>query len=51
MAYIDRLKPAMRELVHEFGFDMVHGMIGDGWTDPKKLRPELEAWRERQKVA
>jgi hypothetical protein len=48
MAFVDRLKPPMRALVYEFGFDVVHGMFVDGWRDADRLRPELEAWRERQ---
>jgi len=48
MEFVDRLKPAMRALVYEFGFDVVHGMLGDGWSDADKLRAELEAWRERR---
>jgi hypothetical protein len=51
MAIVDRMKPEMRALVHEFGFEIVHGMLADGWNDAEKLRPELEAWRERQQEA
>ena len=48
MKFVDGLKPPMRELVREFGVEVVHGMFLDGWRDAEKLRPELEAWRERQ---
>lgn len=48
MEFVDRLKPPMRALVHEFGVDVVHGMFVDGHRDPVKLREELAAWRERQ---
>jgi hypothetical protein len=48
MWFIDRLKPAMRALVYEYDYTIVHGMFADGWTNADKLRPELDAWRERQ---
>jgi N-methylhydantoinase B/oxoprolinase/acetone carboxylase alpha subunit len=48
MAAIDKLSRPMRELVDEFGAAIVLGMIADGHRDARKLRIELEAWRERR---
>lgn len=50
MAIVDRMKPGMKALVHEYGFTVVNGMIADGYRDPDALRPELESWRERRQV-
>jgi hypothetical protein len=51
MAAIDKMKPAMRALVHEYGFLIVHNMIADGYRDPVALRPLLETWRQRRQEA
>jgi hypothetical protein len=48
MERIDRLPPAWRALVHEFGWTVVGGMIDDGHRCAATLRSELEAWRERR---
>jgi hypothetical protein len=48
MERIDRMPPQWRELVYEFGWTVVDGMIQDGHRNAAKLLPELEAWRERQ---
>lgn len=48
MRFIDRLTPAMRAIVHEFGAEVVHGMWLDGYRNAEKLRAALEPWRERQ---
>jgi hypothetical protein len=48
MERIDRLPKAWRALVHEFGAAIVLAMIEDGHRSAEKLRPELEAWRERR---
>lgn len=48
MQAIDRMPPAMRELVHEYGFRIVFDMMADGYRDPAALRPLLETWRERR---
>ncbi len=48
MKFVDRLKPPMRALVHEFGAKIVYEMIVDGHHNAAKLREELDAWRERQ---
>jgi hypothetical protein len=48
MAAIDKLSEPMRDLVREFGHNVVLGMIADGHKDPDKLREELEAWRAKR---
>ena len=48
MRAVDRLSPAMRSLVHEFGFVIVTDMIADGYRDPVELRGLLETWRARR---
>ena len=48
MAFVDKLAPPMRALVHEFGVQIVHDMFADGHRDAAKLRDELEPWRVRQ---
>jgi hypothetical protein len=48
MRAVDSLKPAFRDLVHEFGLVIVAGMINDGYDDPVELRRALETWRERR---
>lgn len=50
MAAIDKLSPAMRMLVHEFGFVIVRDMINDGYRDPVALRGLLEGWRARRQA-
>jgi len=37
-----------RDLVNDFGWNVVSGMIADGHRSAAKLRPELEAGRERK---
>lgn len=51
MTAIDKMKPAMRALVHEYGFVIVRDMINDGYRDPVALRPLLETWRQRRQEA
>jgi hypothetical protein len=51
MLFVDRLKPAMRALLYEYDYTILHGMFADGWHDPEKLTPELIAWRERRQEA
>jgi hypothetical protein len=48
MGEIDRMTPAMRRLVHEYGFSIVHAMREDGYTNARALEPILETWRERR---
>lgn len=48
MRAVDRLSPAMRVLVREFGFTIVASMIDEGYTNACDLRPLLETWRERR---
>jgi hypothetical protein len=48
MKSIDKLKPGMRALVHEFGAVIVGEMIGDGYHDAAALRPVLEQWRSKR---
>lgn len=48
MREIDRMSPAFRALVHEFGFAIVAAMMNDGYDDAGKLRTILEGWRERR---
>jgi hypothetical protein len=48
MERIDRMPRQWRDLVNEFGVNVVFGMIEDGHRSAAKLRPELEIWRERQ---
>ncbi len=48
MTPIDRIKPAFRALVHEYGALIVLRMIADGYDDPSQLRSALETWRERR---
>lgn len=48
MAFVDRLTPPMRALVHEFGVQIVHDMFVDGHRDAEKLRAELEPWRDKR---
>jgi hypothetical protein len=48
MRAVDRLSPAFRDLVHEFGLVIVAGMINDGYDDPVELRRALETWRDRR---
>ena len=50
MAPIDKLNPAFRALVHEFGAVIVLQMIGQGYDKPDDLRPVLETWRERRQT-
>lgn len=50
MSHLDRMRPAMRQLVHEFGFVIVTKMLehAGGSVDAESLRADLEAWRERR---
>jgi hypothetical protein len=48
MERLDRMPPAWRALVYEFGAAVVFGMIEDGHRSAAKLRLELEAWRDRR---
>jgi hypothetical protein len=50
MAAIDKLSKPMRELAHEYGHNVVIGMIADGHKNPAKLRVLLEAWREQRQA-
>lgn len=45
MARVDRLRPALRALVHDYGVNAVGEMIGEGYTDPEAMRSQLEAGR------
>lgn len=51
MERLDRMPPAWRALVYEFGWTIVDAMIADGHRNAAKLREELEAWRGRQQEA
>jgi hypothetical protein len=48
MERLDRMPPAWRALVHDFGWTIVDAMIADGHRNAANLRQELEAWRERK---
>lgn len=48
MKTIDRMSPAMRALVREFGFVIVSEMIDEGYTNARELKPLLETWRSRR---
>jgi hypothetical protein len=48
MGFVDRLQPAMRELVYEFGVSIVAEMVSEGHRDASTLRPILEGWRARR---
>jgi hypothetical protein len=48
MSEVDRMKPAMRALVHAYGFVIVRNMIAEGYRDANALRPVLETWRQRR---
>jgi hypothetical protein len=50
MTAVDKLSPAMRALVHDFGFVIVRDMINDGYRDPAELRPLLDGWRARRQT-
>lgn len=40
-----------RDLINEYGWNIVAGMIEDGHRSAAKLEPELIAWRERRQEA
>ena len=44
----DRMPRAWRDLVNEYGWNVVAGMIADGHRCAAKVRPLLEAGRERK---
>lgn len=48
MDIIDRMSGPMRNLVHIYGFSIVHAMRQEGYTNAKALRPILETWRQRR---
>jgi hypothetical protein len=48
MSAVDRMKPKFRTLVHEYGAVIVSRMVAEGYTDPDRLRAELETWRSRR---
>lgn len=48
MAFIDRQKPEVRRLIHEYGFNIVTESL-DG--SPDTLEWDLETWRERRQDA
>jgi hypothetical protein len=48
MRHVDKMTPAMRALVHEYGFSIVYAMRQEGYTNAKALRPLLETWRQRR---
>lgn len=48
MDRFDRMPRAWRDLVNEFGWNVVDAMIEDGHRSAARLRPELEAGRVRK---
>lgn len=48
MRFVDRLKPEMRACVHDYGVEIVQGMIIDGHRDAGKLRKEIDSGFERR---
>lgn len=44
----DKLKPAIRALIYEYGFETVRGLYNDGHRDAEKMREELEAYRGKR---
>jgi hypothetical protein len=48
MAFVDKLTPAMRRLVHEYGAVIVSNMITEGHRNASALKPILETWRSRR---
>lgn len=48
MFAMDKLPPAWRGLIHEYGWQVVWDMRLDGHRDAGKLRELLEAWRARR---
>jgi hypothetical protein len=49
MEYVDKLSPAFRALVYEFGLLIVSNMREEeGYTNAARLRPVLEAWRSKR---
>jgi hypothetical protein len=47
MAKVDRMKPAERKLVHEYGFVVVYHSLP---CDLETLHYSLEIWRERRQA-
>jgi len=50
MRAIDKLSEPMRDLANEFGAQVVLAMIADGHSSAKKLRTELETWRDKRQA-
>ncbi len=44
----ERVSPAFRALMHEYGFQIVAQSMDDGARNPDVLRADLEAWRDRR---
>ena len=51
MDRFDRMPRNWRDLVNEYGWNVVEAMIADGHRDAAKLAPELEDGRERKQAA
>lgn len=47
----DRMPRRWRDLVNEYGWNVVTGMIEDGHRNAAKLLPELQAGRARKQEA
>lgn len=50
MQDIDRMRPAMRALVREYGYKIVRDMIDDGYHDAEELGELLRVWRSRKQA-
>lgn len=45
---LDALHPRMRQLVYEFGANIVLAMVDEGYTSARDLRPVLEEYHRRR---
>ena len=45
MKVLDRLSPARRKLVHEYGANIVLSLLDNGITDARSIKRHLQEWR------
>lgn len=50
MSVIDRWSPAMRKLVHEYGYVIVQQLRDEGFTTVRELTPILKSWRRSRQA-